>query len=78
MNNKYFRDLFYINKSIDNNNFTIYNKNKNKLNSERNTFFSEMKEKNGKYIKNRMIFYDTGHFDMPLASNFPISTRKND
>jgi len=78
VNNKYIRDLFYINKSIDNNNFSIYNKNKNKLNSERNTFFSEMKEKNGKYIKNRMIFYDTGHFDMPLASNFPISTRKND
>ena len=76
VNNKYIRDLFYINKSIDNNNFSIYNK--NKLNSERNTFFSEMKEKNGKYIKNRMIFYDTGHFDMPLASNFPISTRKND
>ena len=43
MNNKYIRNLFYINKSIDNNNFSIYNK--NKLNSERNTFFSEMKEK---------------------------------
>ena len=72
MNNKYIRNLFYINKSIDNNNFSIYNKNK------LNNFFSEMKEKNRKYNKNRMIFYDIGHFDMSLVSNFPISTRIND
>ena len=76
VNNKYIRDLFYINKNNDNNNYSIYNK--NKLKSGRNTFFSEIKEKNGKYVKNRMIFYDTGHFDMPLVSNFPISTRKID
>jgi hypothetical protein len=76
VNNKYIRDLFYINRSNDNNNYSIYNK--NKLKNERNTFFTEMKEKNGKYIKNRMIFYDTGHFDMPLVSNFPISTKKID
>ena len=54
VNNKYIRDLFYINKSNDNNNYSLYIK--NKLKNERNTFFSEMKEKNGKYIKNRMIF----------------------
>lgn len=76
VNNKYIRDLFYINRSNDNNNYSIYNK--NKLKNERNTFFTEMKEKNGKYIKNRMIFYDTGHFDMPLVSNFPISSKKID
>jgi hypothetical protein len=76
VNNKYIRDLFYINRSNDNNNYSFYNK--NKLKNERNTFFTEMKEKNGKYIKNRMIFYDTGHFDMPLVTNFPISTKKID
>ena len=76
VNNKYIRDLFYINRSNDNNNYSLYNK--NKLKNERNTFFTEMKEKNGKYIKNRMIFYDTGHFDMPLVSNFPISKSKID
>ena len=59
VNNKYIRDLFYLNKN--NNIFKIKNKRKilyNKIKDEKN-------------IKKRIIFYDTGHFDMPLATNLP-------
>ena len=59
VNNKYLRDLFYINSN--NNTFKI--KNRRKL------LFNKIKDK--KNIKHRMIFYDTGHFDMPLATNLP-------
>ena len=56
VNNKYIRDLFYLN--INNNIFKIKNR--------RKFLFNKIKDE--KNIKNRMIFYDTGHFDMPLAT----------
>ena len=59
VNNKYIRDLFYMNSN--NNIFKIKNR--------RKFLFNKVKDK--KNIKNRMIFYDTGHFDMPLATNLP-------
>ena len=55
VNNKYLRDLFYINS--------------NKIKNRRKLLFNKIKDK--KNIKHRMIFYDTGHFDMPLATNLP-------
>jgi hypothetical protein len=57
-NNKYIRDLFYLN--INNNIFKIKNR--------RKFLFNKIKDE--KNIKKRIIFYDTGHFDMPLATNF--------
>ena len=56
VNNKYIRDLFYMNSNNNNGN-------------RRKNLFNKIKDK--KSIKNRMIFYDTGHFDMPLATNLP-------
>ena len=68
VNNKYIRDLFYKN-SENNLNMNI-NKKNNKFRNARKNLFNEIQNqnKNYKYQKNRMILYDTGHFDMPLAS----------
>lgn len=43
--------------------------NSNNIGNRRKHLFNKIKD--GKSIKNRMIFYDTGHFDMPLATNLP-------
>ena len=70
VNNKYIRDLFYRN-SENNNIYRGGSKNnKNRFRNARKVLFNEIQKKNfvGNYQKNRMIFYDTGHFDMPLAS----------
>ena len=68
VNNKYIRDLFYKN-SENNLNINVNRKN-NKFRNARKNLFNEIQNenKNYKYQKNRMILYDTGHFDMPLAS----------
>ena len=60
VNNKYIRDLFNMN----NNNY-----NNDGLNNTRKNFFKEIQNKSKRFIKNRMVFYDTGRFDMPLAAN---------
>ena len=60
INNKYIRDLFYMNSN---------NHNRFKFKDKRNILFNKFKDE--KNIKNRIIFYDTGHFDMPLATNLP-------
>ena len=76
VNNKYIRDLFY--KNSDYSNFNK-NKYKNKFRTARKNL-NNIQNKNNNYTdnhqKNRIIFYDTGHFDMPLASK--LTRIKND
>ena len=66
VNNNYIRDLFYKNNYYNN----IYNINaNNKFRNARKKLYNEIPNKKfGNFQKNRMIFYDTGRFDMPLAS----------
>ena len=66
VNNNYIRDLFYKNSYYNNN----YNsKANNKFRNARKKLYNEIPNKKlGNFQKNRMIFYDTGRFDMPLAS----------
>ena len=70
VNNRYIGDLFYKNSQYE-----IFKKNglknyNNKFRKAKKHLFSDIKNKNfiGGIQKNRMIFYDTGRFDMPLAS----------
>ena len=66
VNNNYIRDLFYKNSYCNNLNYIDYN---NKFRNTRKKIFNEIENKKfGNFHKNRMIFYDTGRFDMPLAS----------
>ena len=73
VNNKYIRDLFY--KNSDNNNRCIDLKKNCKFRKARKNLFKEITTDNNinnnnnyRYKKNRIILYDTGHFDMPLAT----------
>ena len=73
VNNKYIRDLFYKNSEYNNILSNNYN-NKNRFRNARKVLLNEIQNKNfiGNYQKNRMIFYDTGHFDMPFSSILSI------
>ena len=66
VNNNYIRDIFYKNSNYN----RIYNKNYNNKFRKARTNLNNIQIKNlfGNHQKNRLIFYDTGHFDMPLAS----------
>lgn len=69
INNNYIRDLFYKNSenNIFNNNFYNF---QNRFRNNRRNIFKEIENKNfvGNYQKNRMIYYNTGRFDMPLVT----------
>ena len=64
MNDNYIDDLFYNNLNLFN------NKKNNEIKNVKKQFFnSYYYNKFRNYNKNRMILYDTGQFDMPLASD---------
>ena len=65
VNNEYIADLFYNNL---NNQFNNKKPKKRNYNLKMNFFNEEQFKKRRNYNKNRVILYDTGNFDMPLAS----------
>ena len=71
LNLKYLDDMFYNNlKSFKN---TLINDHKDRSNNLFNQYYYN---KFRNYHKNKMILYNTGKFDMPLASNISINEKK--
>ena len=71
LNLKYLDDMFYNNlKSFKN---THINDHKDRSNNPFNQYYYN---KFRNYHKNKMILYNTGKFDMPLASNISINEKK--
>jgi hypothetical protein len=71
LNLKYLDDMFYNNlKSFKN---TLINDHKDRSNNPFNQYYYN---KFRNYHKNKMILYNTGKFDMPLASNISINEKK--
>ena len=71
LNLKYLDDMFYNNlKSFKN---TLINDHKDRSNNPFNQYYYN---KFRNYHKNKMILYNTGKFDMPLASNISLNEKK--
>ena len=71
VNNHYLSDLFYNNIKPFNNKQKSILFNDKKKNFFNDYYFNKFRNNN----KNRMIFYNTGQFDMPLASDIDITLK---